>query len=307
MKYLKRFNEELSPEFLNKYAATAVSKGGYHETDRAPALRNYANEVAIKIEKKEDEDDLAYWRKKIQKCNKNEVIKLKLETGLSNANHYIGEFYPLVDIGVDMLDDRFNSSFVWSEEENKYIFQDGDYWFNIFVYAIVSTEEGLSEMTDAIYEYEKTNSNRGSRYKVSKYREGGIIRMAFADMLITLEDGTFRLGEFEFYAHDDVPCDVHILDRHSSGLIRTAILKELNSDEIIELRSTIRSVPIKSEKENNKKKKEVLPKFDVKTYYGVKDAIEGMFAKYGIGSKYGISYQDIYDKIKLTPGNKYTI
>jgi hypothetical protein len=53
--------------------------------------------------------------------------------------------------------------------------------------------------------------------------------------------------------------------------------------------------------------KENLQKFEDKTFYGVEEAIDGMFAKYGIGSKYGISYQDIYDVIKRTPANKYTI
>ena len=291
MKYLKRFNEELSPELLRKYADAAEEEGGYHKTDRAPALRAYADEIAAKeaerAEIEADNYDLEYWKKEKEKSKKNGVIKLELETGkrkkgMEALPNYIGEFHPVVLVGVDMFNDNLDYC---EDVENE------DIWFTIFINAVVTTEEGLNEMVEAIYEHDKNNSRDASR--VRKYREGGVIRMAFADIQINLESGTFKLGPFDFYANDDVPCDVHILDRPSSGLIRTTILKEFNDND----------EPYKIRLRNQ----DDTTKFEDKIFYGVEEAIDGMFAKYGIGTKYGISYQDIYDVIKSTPANKYTI
>ena len=56
MKYLKRFNEELSPSLLRKSAKIADEKGGYYKTDSAPKMREYA--------------DLLEWKENVKRSEK---------------------------------------------------------------------------------------------------------------------------------------------------------------------------------------------------------------------------------------------
>ena len=263
MKYLKRFNEELSPSLLRKSAKKAEEKGGYYKTDSAPKMREYA--------------DLLEWKKNVKNSEKNGVIQLELKTGsrsgLANDKpNYIGEFHPEVQFGLDMFNDH-----LYNEEGDKSVY------FNIFINAVITTEEGLNEMNEAIFEQEKANANMGS--KAEKYEEGGKIWMAYADLQISLENGTFAIHPIEFYENDSSVADVKILNRRSSGLIRNAIINEFNSDYEIYFQGEGHS-----EKHH---------------FENAKEAIDAILAKHGLSSEYGISYEDIYESILKTPASKY--
>ena len=267
MKYIKRFNEELSPSLLRRSAKKAEEKGGYYKTDSAPKMREYA--------------DLLEWKKNVKNSEKNGVIQLELKTGsrsgLADKPNYIGEFHPEVQLGLDMFNDAIINRNPHNEEGDKTVY------FNIFINAIITTEEGLNEMNEAIFQQEKANARIGS--KANKYEEGGKIWMAYADLQITLENGTFAIHPIEFYENDGSAVDVKILNRRSSGLIRTAIINEFNSDYEIYFQGEDHSEKIHFE--------------------NAIEAIEAILAKHGLSSEYGISYEDIYDAIIKTPASKY--
>jgi hypothetical protein len=260
MKYLKRFNEELSPSLLRKSAKKAEEKGGYYKTDIAPKMTDYA--------------DLLEWKENVKNSEKNGVIQLELRTGVRrqldiDQPNYIGNFYPEVSFGLDMLNDHLDN-----EEGDKSIY------LTIFINAVVTTEEGLNEMNEAIDTY--VNSKPGTKHK---YKEGGKIWMAYSDLQITLENGTFAIHSLDFYDNDGSVVDVKILNRRSSGLIRTAIINEFNSDYEIHFQGEGHSEKVHFE--------------------NAKEAIEAILAKHGLSSEYGISYEDIYEAIIKTPASTF--
>ena len=270
MKYLKRFNEELSPSLLRRAAKKAEEKGGYYKTDSAPKMTDYAEELEVETTKLAN---LLKWKENVKNSEKNGVIQLELRTGLqqlgSNEPNYIGNFYPEVQFGLDMLNDHLDN-----EEGDKTIY------LTIFINAVVTTEEGLNEMNEAIDTY--VNSKPGTK---SKYKEGGKIWMAYSDLQITLENGTFAIHSLDFYDNDSSVVDVKILNRRSSGLIRTAIIKEFNSDYEIYFQGEGRSEKIHFE--------------------NAKEAIEAILAKHGLSSDYGITYEDIYEAILKVPASTF--
>lgn len=253
MKYIKRFNEELSPYLLRKTAKIADEKGGYYKTDSAPKMRDYA--------------DLVEWRENVKKSEKNGVIQLELQTGRRfgalDKENFIGEFHPVVTFGLDMFNDHLDR-----EEGDK------DIYFNIFINAVITTEEGLKEMNDAIYKYEKHGAKN-----TGKYEEGGKIWMAYADVTIKLENGTFSIKPLDFYENDDCVVDVKVLNRRSSGIIRSAVINEFKSDY---------DIYFDGEKHH---------------FENAKEAIDAIFAKHGLSSEYGISFEDIYEHILRTPSS----
>lgn len=255
MKYLKRFNEELSPSLLRRAAKKADEKGGYYKTDSAPKMIDYA--------------DILEWKENVKKSEKNGVIQLELRTDKKKLGeepkYYIGDFYPVVSLGLYMLNDNLDN-----EEGDKSIY------LTIFISAVVTTEEGLNEMNEAIDTY--VNSKPGTK---SKYKEGGKIWMAYSDLQITLENGTFAIHPLDFYENDSCVVDVKILNRRSSGLIRTAIINEFNNNC---------ELYFNNEKEH---------------FENAKEAIDAIFAKHGLSSEYGISYEDIYEAILKTPASTF--
>ena len=259
MKYIKRFNEELSPHFLRKFAKIADEKGGYYKTDSAPTMREYA--------------DLVEWKENVKRSEKNGVIQLELRTGQrrgqADQDNFIGEFHPEVTFGLDMFNDHLDN-----EEGDK------DIYFTIFINAVITTEEGLNEMNDAIYEYEDSVTSNAN-----KHQEGGKIWMAYADMTIKLENGTFSIKPLDFYENDSCVVDVKVLNRRSSGIIRNAVINEFKSDYDIYFQGDGRSEKHHFENAN--------------------EAIDAIFAKHGLSSEYGISYEDIYEHILRTPSNVF--
>lgn len=260
MKYLKRFNEELSPSLLRRAAKKAEEKGGYYKTDSAPKMTDYA--------------DLLEWKENVKNSEKNGVIQLELRTGLqkqlgSNEPNYIGNFYPEVSFGLDMLNDHLDN-----EEGDKCVY------LTIFINAVVTTEEGINEMNEAIDTY--VNSKPGTKHK---YKEGGKIWMAYSDLQITLENGTFAIHPLDFYDNDSSVVDVKILNRRSSGLIRTAIINEFNSEYEIYFQGDGHSEKVHFE--------------------NAKEAIEAILAKHGLSSEYGITYEDIYEAILKVPASTF--
>lgn len=267
MKYIKRFNEELSPWTYRKAATNLVKKGSYHSKERAPKMLDYA--------------DLLEWKENKKRSQDFGVIRLELGTGINefeakNFNieekpNYVGEFHPYISIGIDMLNDHLDYTNTYEDT----------FFLNIFVNAVVTTEEGLNEMNKSI-----SNFNKKFHNDRSTYREGGKVFMAYVDIKITLKDGSFEIAPLNFYENDDTQCGkIQILDRRSSGIIRNALIKEFDADD------------------------EYTIQFDgdKHTFTGPREAIDAMFARYGISSEYGISYDDIYDVIKSTPANTFTL
>ena len=256
MKYIKRFNEELSPSLLRKTAKIADEKGGYYKTDSAPKMREYA--------------DLVEWKDNVKRSEKNGVIQLELRTGQrlgqADQDNFIGEFHPEVAFGLDMFNDHLDN-----EEGDK------DVYFTIFINAIITTEEGLNEMNDAIYEYDSSVHSS----KPERYQEGGKIWMAYADMTIKLENGSFSIKPLDFYENDSCVVDVKVLNRRSSGIIRSAVINEFKSDY---------EIYFDGEKHH---------------FENANEAIDAILAKHGLSSEYGISYEDIYEHILRTPSNVY--
>lgn len=255
MKYIKRFNEELSPSYLRRAAKKAEEKGGYYKTDSAPRMIDYA--------------DLSEWKENVKNSEKNGVIQLELRTGVRNQPNYIGDFYPEVSFGLDMLNDHLDH-----EEGDKCAY------LTIFINAVVTTEEGINEMNEAIDTY--VNSKPGTKHK---YKEGGKIWMAYSDLQITLENGTFAIHPLDFYDNDSSVVDVKILNRRSSGLIRTAIINEFNSEYEIYFQGDGHSEKVHFE--------------------NAKEAIEAILAKHGLSSEYGITYEDIYEAILKVPASTF--
>ena len=119
--------------------------------------------------------------------------------------------------------------------------------------------------------------------------------MAYADLQITLEDGTFGIHPpIEFYENDNSPVEVKILDRASSGIIRTAVLNEFKKDHEVYFNN--------EEVNDNGKTKIGSKKYN---FDDAKDAIDAVLARNGVSSDYGLTYEDIYDAIKSTPGSVF--
>lgn len=264
MKHIKKFNEELNPWTYKRAATNLAKKGSYHSKERAPRMLDYA--------------DLLEWKENKKRSQDSGVIRLELGTFINDYQakdydieqqpNYVGEFHPYVSIGLDMFNDNLDGLDVQVDDE---------IFLNIFVNAVVTTEEGLNEMNKSISNFNKN--------KV-RYREGGKVFMAYSDIKITLKDGSFEIAPLNFYENDDTQCGkIQILDRRSSGIIRNALIKEFNADD------------------------EYTIQFgeDKHTFAGPREAIDAMFARYGISSEYGISYDDIYEVIKNTPANTFTL
>ena len=144
-------------------------------------------------------------------------------------------------------------------------------------YHVTSIQDYYSE---ELYEYEDSVTSNAN-----KHQEGGKIWMAYADMTIKLENGTFSIKPLDFYENDSCVVDVKVLNRRSSGIIRNAVINEFKSDYDIYFQGDGRSEKHHFENAN--------------------EAIDAIFAKHGLSSEYGISYEDIYEHILRTPSNVF--
>lgn len=303
MRYLRRYNEELEPRTYRKAGEKLIKKGRYHRK-RGEDMQEYAS--------------LVDWRRLRDRCKRAGVIKLRLETsfrraGESSVPDYVGEFHPVVGLGLDMFSEELYArdlngvntppenpvkgdsylvgrepTGVWSEKAGYMAEWDGNQWIftsphfvialNWFVSAVPTTEEG--------YEQAHAAAKRKRSLSSRTYDKDYGFPLAFFHFDIIFSGGSYEFGEPQFYQSDDMQVNTHIEDRSGSGKIRSEILWQLDEkcDESY-------SCHVGDEIHN---------------FSNPLEAFEGILQYYGLSSDYGLEVSAVYEYVKKIPGNFFT-
>jgi hypothetical protein len=262
MRYLRRYNEEFEPSTYRKAANELIKKGRYHR-ERGENMVEYAS--------------LVDWRRLRDRCKRAGILTLRLDTTVIPANQkkvpdYVGEFHPVVDLGLDMFSDVIGSEIA----EGNTDFAVTLHWF---ISAVPTTEEG----------YEQAHAAAKQRYEWQSYRKYDKDRgfpVAFFHFDIIFSGGSYEFGTPQFYSSDDIQVDAHLADRSGSGKIRSEILWQLDErcDESY-------SIHIGGEKHN---------------FSNPREAFNGLLQYYGLSSDYGLESKAVYEYVKKIPGSFFT-
>ena len=306
MKYLRRYNEEYEPSTYRKIAKELINNGKYHRK-RGEDMQEYAS--------------LVDWRRLRDRCKRAGILRLRLETSVRPPNSqatadYVGEFHPVVELGLDMFSDELHTrdldsvntppenpvkgdsylvgrepTGAWSEKAGYMAEWDGNQWvftsphfvipLHWFVSAVPTTEEGYEQAHAAAKKKVEWQSRLGSRYD----KDYGF-PLAFFDFTIIFSGGSYEFGKPHFYSRDDLQVDAHLEDRSGSGRIRSEIIRQLDEkcDESC-------SIYIGGEKHK---------------FSNPLEAFEGILQYYGLSSDYGLESKAVYDYVKKIPGNFFT-
>lgn len=266
MRHLRRYNEEIEPSTLRR-AATELNKKGWYHRDRAIEMEEYAGFVE--------------WKRLRDRCKSAGVIKVRLQTeekrGSVTQEDYVGDFYPVVSLGLDLFADEMHNYMVEDQRNNFVITL---HWF---VSATPTTEEGYEKahaMSKLSY-----NFKYGSR--ASKYVKESSFPLAFFHFDIEFDGGSYRFGKPHFYHRDDMQVGAVLVDRAGSGKVRAEILRQLSPDY-----SDPCTIYLGGERHD---------------FSNPRDAFDGMLQFYGLGTDYGLETQAVYDYVKKLPGNYFTI
>lgn len=262
MRYLRRYNEELEPYTYRKAADKLIKKGRYHRK-RGEDMQEYAS--------------LVDWRRLRDRCKRAGVITLRLETsfrraGESSVPDYVGEFHPVVELGLDMFSDQVADGIA-----------DGSTDFTItlnwFVSAVPTTEEGYEQAHAAAKRKRDSLTSR-------TYDKDYGFPVAFFHFDIIFSGGSYEFGKPQFYQRDDMQVNTHIEDRSGSGKIRSEILWQLDekSDEPY-------AVWLDGKRHE----------FD-----NCFDAFEAILQFYGLSTDYGLESKAVYEYVKKIPGSFFT-
>lgn len=261
MRYLRRYNEELEPWTYRKAGEKLIKKGRYHRK-RGEDMQEYAS--------------LVDWRRLRDRCKRAGVIKLRLETsfrraGESSVPDYVGEFHPVVGLGLDMFSDQVADGIAAGST-------DFTVTLNWFVSAVPTTEEG--------YEQAHAAAKRKRSLSSRTYDKDYGFPVAFFHFDIIFSGGSYEFGEPQFYQSDDMQVNTHIEDRSGSGKIRSEILWQLDEkcDESY-------SCHVGDEIHN---------------FSNPLEAFEGILQYYGLSSDYGLEVNAVYEYLKKIPGNFFT-
>jgi hypothetical protein len=304
MRYLRRYNEEFEPLTYRKVADELIKKGSYHRK-RGEDMQEYAS--------------LVDWRRLRDRCKRAGIMTLRLDTTVSPPNKpkvpdYVGEFHPVVDLGLDMFSDELHTrdlnsvntppenpvkgdsylvgrepTGAWSEktgymaewDRNQWVFTSPHFAVTLhwFVSVVPTTEEG----------YEQAHAAAKQRYEWQNYRKydkDHSFPMAFFHFNIIFSGGSYEFGAPQFYSSDDIQVDAHLEDRSGSGRIRSEILWQMDEkcDESY-------SIHIGGEKHN---------------FSNPREAFNGLLQYYGLSSDYGLESKAVYDYVKKIPGSFFT-
>jgi hypothetical protein len=305
MKYLRRYNEELEPSTYRKAADKLINKGRYHRK-RGEDMQEYAS--------------LVDWRRLRDRCKHAGILTLRLETSVKPANSqatpdYVGEFHPVVELGLDMFSDELHArdldsvntppenpvkgdsylvgrepTGAWSEkagymaewDRNEWVFTSPHFVIPLhwFVSAVPTTEEGYEQAHAAAKKRVEWHRARGP------YDKDYGFPLAFFHFDIIFSGGSYEFGTPKFYSRDDLQVDAHLEDRSGSGRIRSEILRQLDEkcDESC-------SIYIGGEKHK---------------FSNPLEAFEGILQYYGLSSDHGLESKAVYDYVKKIPGNFFT-
>lgn len=196
MKYLKRFNEELEPWTYRRAAIKLRKKG--HE-GRAKELEDWSR-------KRQADDDLINWEKRVNEMSKFGTFKLNVknpETGKKITGDFHLELIMDRDAFLDSLDDM--------KSEGK-----GEFFLTVGI--IPSTKELLDECISLMPEPEYGNGFFWGMYVLLNFKLG-----------TSLEFTSYELGSYD----DSMSGEVSLADRGSAGRFRT-LLKKMFTDPTLD-------------------------------------------------------------------------
>lgn len=269
MRYLRRYNEELEPYTYRKVAGELSKKGGYH-AKRGEEMGEYAS--------------LVEWRRLRDRCKRAGEINVRLKTGFTNHNNtvvpeYVGKFYPVVDIGLDMFAEGVDyeiSNSGTSDSPGNFTIA-----LNWFVSATPTDEDGYEQAhASAKRWFDRLRSGK------STYDKSWGFPMAFFHFDIVFEGGSYSFGKPQFYKRDDTQVDAVPEDRAASGKIRAEILRQLDVNA-----NETHILYLDGEKH---------------VFDNGFDALEAILQFYGLGSDYGLEAKAIFDYVKNLPGGFFT-
>lgn len=196
MKYIKRFNEELSPRVYNN-AAKKLDKLGH--TDRSDALKGWS-------QKMENDENLIKWKDNLQDYALFGTFKLNIENP-DTKEKLVGDFY------LDITFDPENFSDGYESEKNKQNIKDSGFAFFV---GIIPCSEDLIEQCNKIMPTAEMNNG---------FYWGFIFEIKFD---ITMGQIDFTKLVIENY-DDGLSGNVSLADRRSAGLL-LSLLKRMFSD-----------------------------------------------------------------------------
>lgn len=196
MKYLKRFNEELSPR-IYKSAARKLDKLGH--SDRAKELKDWSNKI-------ESDLNLKRWERNVNQYSKFGKVKLNIlneETGKKMTE----DFY--LDISIDR--DSFEDSYLFEGTLEETLGDDeGYFWLPIGI--IPATKEVIEKCEEVMPEPEMIGNG---------FYWGMSISLKFK-----IENSTIKMIGYELDDYDPaISGKVSFADRSSANKFKTTLKK----------------------------------------------------------------------------------
>ena len=196
MKYLKRFNEELKPWTYRRAASKLRKKG--HE-GRAKELEDWSK-------KREADDELESWKKRVSEMSKFGTYKLNVKNP-ETGQKLTGDFY------LELIMDR--DAFLDSLDHYK---ETGEGHFYITVGIIPTTKELLDECNRIMPEPEFGNGFYWGMFMILGFKLG-----------TSLEFNSYELVSYD----SSMAGEVSLADRGSAGRFRT-LLKKMFTDPTLD-------------------------------------------------------------------------
>lgn len=196
MKYLKRFNEELSPR-IYKSAARKLDKLGH--SDRAKELKDWSNKI-------ESDLNLKRWERNINQYSKFGKVKLNI-LNEENGKKMTEDFY--LDISIDR--DSFEDSYLFEGTlEETLGDSEGYFWLPIGI--IPATKEVIEKCEEVMPEPEMIGNG---------FYWGMSISLKFK-----IENSTIKMTGYELEDYDPtISGKVSFADRASANKFKTTLKK----------------------------------------------------------------------------------